>query len=87
MAFSFQSKYWTVETLESFLEAIEKRFMTGPVIRVKTGPGQETEFDTRNVNIQAVQDAILDKLHQLDPVNYPTGAANRRSGVTTSQFL
>jgi hypothetical protein len=83
---TFHSNFWTVETLEPFLEAIEKRFITGPIIKVKTGAGQETEFDTRNVDIQKIQDAILDKLNQLDPENYPAPSGNRRSGVTLSYF-
>lgn len=82
---TFHSTYWTVETLEPFLEAIERRFMTGPIVKVKI-EGKETEFDTRKVDIQAIQDAILDKLNELAPTEYPNPSSNRRSGVTLSNF-
>lgn len=84
MRIRFLHEYWKVATLKEVLLSIEQSAGHGPVIRIKTGPGQETEFNTDSKEFQEYYESLIARLAELDPTI--TTTASQRPGRTTPIF-
>ena len=79
----FLSSFWTRENLEKFLLAVEQSRLTGAVVRVRTGPSQETEFDPKSVDLDKLHDEIAYALFLIDPELFPNPLLGRVMKAST----
>lgn len=86
----FLGAYWTRARLEEMRTSLQTARITGNIIRVRTGPSQETEFDPKRVDVTLMLDQVQYAISQLpdaDADNPADGDPYRqRPGITQPRF-
>lgn len=83
----FLGDYWGRENLEALRLSLQQARLTGQVIRIKTGPGQETEFNPKETNLDLLLEQVQFAISELeDATDDPADAAPNRAGITRANF-